>query len=207
MRTLFKVRKQGVEIKMVRKWVSDYGHSGEVEWKEEDDSYEVGNSELLAGRADVEKTPKTGEYKPTSEGLGSIEHGEETQDLRGDLKRTGWVEPSTAKRKGEIRHVCSICGTKFVGRANKKFCSPRCKKTSDMRAYRAKKKTFKPHRGAAGEIYFKVIDYESREIITFVPAAYTDTLITAIDYVKKKHADAPNLSNYVEQVKEAFETK
>lgn len=183
---------------MVKKYVSEYGHSGEVEWKESDESYEVDGSELLAQRADVMRD------KTTNEGLGSIEHGEETQELRQDIKGVGWVEPSTAKRKGEKVHVCPICGIKFVGRPNKKFCSPRCKKTSDMRSYRAKDLTkFKPHQGKSGEIYFKTEGAEQK--ITFVPAMYCDNLITAIDWLKKNYEGDKYVGDYIEQVKRAFE--
>lgn len=174
-----------------------------VEYK--NDVIVIDNSELLWERADVSTLKeedmggeKEGRHKVDVEGLGSIEHGaEEEKQLKQDLKRTGWHE---AKGKSlKILHVCPVCGVKFPGRRGKVYCSMKCKETGKKRNQRAKKREerdFKPHLGAAGEVYF-MEHYEGKDVITFVPAFYATSRKEA-----EKYIDEHYMGKYVEEYKE-----
>jgi len=162
--------------------------------------------ELLPQRADInEERSRTGEYKSTY-GLGGAKT-ELDRKLEEDMKRTGWSEPHT---KSELPHkVCPVCGTHFIGKPNQVYCSKRCRKTAEMRRYRAKeraRKGFKPHRGNVGEIYIltKWRDGTYRE--TFIPADYTKTEGEAIAYIERVFSDSrkSDIEDYKEQVRELF---
>jgi predicted RNA-binding Zn-ribbon protein involved in translation (DUF1610 family) len=84
----------------------------------------IDNSELLAGRADINNEVKA--QNLLNNELGGIA-GKEEQKEKTDLKRTGWKE---AHRATDVKHKCPVCGTIYWGRPNKAYCSTPCKEVA-----------------------------------------------------------------------------
>ena len=168
-----------------------------------DEEDEYSGEELLAGRADInQEQDRMGRYTSTY-GLGGMETDLDKK-IRADEKRLGWSEPHKAKG---IAKRCPVCGVIYRGRANQKYCSVRCRKTAEMRRYRAKKRElrdFKPHRGKAGEVYFMSYPEPNREEISFIPAIFALDRAAAEKYLRENFEGDPHLDDYIEQMKEVI---
>jgi predicted nucleic acid-binding Zn ribbon protein len=174
-----------------------------VEYKE-DGSIEIDNSELLGKRADISNEVNLGAQELINKDgkLGGLDGGSEEQTLITDRKRTGWKE---AKRATDVKHKCPVCGTIYLGRPNKAYCSTPCKEVAKKRRSRKKKRDirdFKPHRGTAGEVYYM---YEDKGVskITFIPAYYADTRERAKQYIEKICPEDKR-DDYIQQVNEVI---
>ena len=97
---------------------------------------DISGDEILKRRADIEMSIDKKEVSPevnfnTHEGhragLGGMEHGDEEKTLKQDLKQTSWYE---AKRPTDVKHQCPVCGTRYWGRPNKKYCGTPCKEVA-----------------------------------------------------------------------------
>lgn len=170
------------------------------------DEIVVDNTELLTKRADVNVISfdpgeeKVEGFVGDKSGLGGImeEGGEEEEKLRRDLKRTGWHEASHVT---EVSHVCPICGTRFRGRRNRIYCSPKCKEVGKKRKQRAKMyeiRDFKPKRGTAGQVYF-MTEIEGKDVIAFVPAFHADSRVRAKKYIEENYPKE-KVDDYIQQV-------
>jgi len=174
---------------------------GDLEMVFEGDEYS--GEELLPERADInQEQNRMGRYTKTY-GLGGMET-EADKKLRIDEKKLGWSEPHTAKG---VTKRCPVCGVIYKGRANQKYCSARCRKTAEMRRYRAKKRElrdFKPYRGKAGEVYFMSYPQRNKEVITFIPAIFAVDRATAEKYLRENFEGDPHLDDYIEQMEEVI---
>ena len=160
---------------------------------------DIDNTELLAGRADIDTEVKAQELLDKEGNLGGIV-GKEEDKLKSDLKRTGWKE---AKKATDVMHVCPICGTRYWGRPNKVYCSRPCKEVAKKRRQRKRKRDirdFHPYRGKAGEVYF-MSEVGGKPVITFVPAFYADSLARAKQYIEDSYPEDKR-DEYYQQVKE-----
>lgn len=169
---------------------------------------DISGEELLKRRADVDKgeSEKTsGEFdirgfEGDKAGLGdeeSYEANKRERKLKTDLKRTNWHE---ARKATDVKHVCPVCGTRYWGRPNKRYCCDPCKEVAKKRRYRKNKRDirdFKPHRGTGGEIYYKT----ENQVITFVPAFNADTRVRAKKYLEDTYSKE-EAEKYYNQIKE-----
>lgn len=171
---------------------------------------DISGSEVLKRRADVGRTrfdKLSGEYDVVEHpeykhGLGGLEGGVEEKTLKTDLKRTGWKE---ARGATDVKHACPVCGTRYWGRPNKRYCSTACKEVAKKRRQRKRQRDvrdFKPHRGTAGEVYFMSF-VKSKEVIAFVPAFHADTRVRAKKYLEDTYPEEM-VDDYNEQVKEVI---
>jgi predicted nucleic acid-binding Zn ribbon protein len=110
-----------------------------------------------------------------------------------------WSEPHKAHPKDK---VCLNCGKKMEGaRPNRKFCSEKCRNTYGKRQRRAKQRTvksFKPHMGKEGQIF-----YMYKGEISFIPSIWCDSLKRAEKYIKERYNDNEWVE-IMEQIKEAM---
>ena len=162
-------------------------------------SIEMNNTELLRGRTDMSYEP--GEEKLHSEELGGLK-GEEEQQLKVDLKRTGWKE---SRKATDVKHACPVCGTRYWGRPNKNYCGIPCKEIAKKRRQRKRKRDirdFKPHAGTAGEVYY-MIPVKGRDVISFIPANFADTRIKAKGYIEERYS-TEDAETILEQIKEVL---
>lgn len=167
------------------------------------DEIVIDNSELLYERADIQPIQYPEEYKyKVTDDLGSDTYEVEKQ-LWSDKKRFGWSEPT---HKHNVKKVCPVCGTEFIGRPNKIYCSDRCAKIQAKRNYRARQrelKNFKPHYGVNGEVYIMVKGRDGKMRISFIPSLFTDSLDKAIGHIKK-HYDEDQWDSIIQQVKQVI---
>jgi len=158
---------------------------------------DIDNSELLSQRADVDINK---EFEGDRGGLGGMKRSEE-DTLKHDKKRTGWKEPT--HKATDVKHICPVCGTRYWGRPNKHYCGTPCKEIAKKRRQRKRKRDirdFKPSRGKAGEVYYKT----EKDVITFVPAFYTDSRTRAKKYLEDTYGNTEQINEYFEQVKEVI---
>ena len=181
-----------------------------VIYKEGDLEIDIGGEEELKKRADISvgNYPK-GKYDNSLEGfkghwagLGGMEHGEEEATIKTDLKRTGWKE---ARKATDVKHTCLVCGTRYWGRPNKKYCGTPCKEVAKKRRQRKRKRDirdFKPHAGTVGQIFY-MIKVKGRDVISFIPANFADTRIKAKGYIDERY-EKEDAEEIMEQVKEVL---
>lgn len=174
-----------------------------VSYKEGDIEIDLSGAELINNRADANLVP--GKKPEVSGNLGGMEHGSEEQNLKTDLKRTGWNE---ARKATDVKHTCPVCGTRYWARPNKNYCGTPCKEVAKKRRYRGRKRAirdFKPGRGKAGEVYFMSYP-KGKEVITFVPAYYGDTRARAKKYIEDTYSttEPEKVHDYIEQVNEVI---
>ena len=170
----------------------DYKENGSID-------LEIDNSELLAGRADINNEVKA--QNLLNNELGGIA-GKEEQKEKTDLKRTGWKEARSAT---DVKHKCPVCGTIYWARPNKAYCSTPCKEVAKKRRSRKKKRdirNFKPHRGKAGEVYF-MYEAKGTNKITFIPAFNADTRERAKQYIENLCPEDER-DDYIQQVNEVI---
>jgi len=152
---------------------------------------DIDNSELLAQRADME----------TEEKFGALHGGANEKKLERDKKHEGWHEPT--HKATDVKHICTVCGTRYWGRPNKHYCGTPCKEIAKKRRQRKRKRDirdFKPTRGKAGEVYYKT----GEDIITFVPAFHADTRARAKKYLEDTCEDTEQVNDYYDQVREVI---
>jgi predicted nucleic acid-binding Zn ribbon protein len=111
-------------------------------------------------------------------------------------KQMGWSEPTKAHPTDK---VCLNCGKPMKGvRPNRKFCSDKCRKDYSQKGRRAQAKqikTFRPHVGKEGQIY-----YMFNGKIEFVPAIWCDTYKRAVKYMSERY-EGKELEEIMEQIK------
>ena len=170
-----------------------------IEYKEDGSlDLDTDNTELLAGRADIDNEVKAQELLDREGRLGGIRVKEDK--LNTDLKRTGWKE---AKKPTDVKHVCPVCGTRYWGRPNKDYCTIKCKEVAKKRRQRKRKRDirdFHPYRGKAGEVYF-MSEVKDKPVITFVPAFNADCRARAKQYLEDTFSEDKEVEDYYEQVK------
>jgi len=172
-----------------------------VTYKEGDIEIDLSGEELINNRADVNLEPRKAPEVFRNGRLGGIP-GKEEDKLKSDLKRTGWNE---ARKATDVKHVCPVCGTRYWARPNKNYCGKPCKEVAKKRRYRKRirdMKTFKVHRGTAGEVYF-IYNNSKKNGISFVPAFHADSRERAKKYLEDTYP-ADKVDDYFEQVKEVI---
>jgi predicted nucleic acid-binding Zn ribbon protein len=119
--------------------------------------------------------------------------------LREDKAKIGW---KGVHKPHPTDKVCLNCGKVMKDvRPNRKFCSDRCRKDYSQKSRRASAKaikTFRPHMGKEGQIY-----YIHEGQISFVPGLFADNEKRAIKYVSERYK-GKTLEDVIKQIKEVM---